>query len=510
MPNLPGSAPSFSTWSNGQDIDASIVNSAQDEIVQLGRVCVGSPWQNLIYHGVTIDTDSSAAHSANATAWAAAVAALPSNGGCIFMPPGTVYTGASGLTYTGTKPLCIHGAAMNGTIIRKGSGLSGEILTIGDGSTASINSVRLRDLRFTGSNDASLTGCGVKFNGVTYASAFNCHFAQMADSGLWITNGNQSSAYMQFSNCIFNLNKEHGVTITDTGSGNQAAFSFTGCTFNSNGVTGNDHAGARVSASYEVMFSACNFSENQGPGIYALSSAGYITVSGCHIVGNFRRGLVLDTAFSCTITGNVFYSNNHGTVSAPECNVLFTGSGCERNTFTGNVVIEAYNSQTVDYGVREESSATNNVIANNIIRGENSAYYTTGLSLANTSSTSIAGPNIIYEGSGQTNVSTYEAYRASVPSVTDITAAGTTITTTGVQTYIFTLGSGDQTGAILTAGAFTGQRITLVNTDATNTLTFAAAGTSRVADGTSCVLAALTATDFVYDTASARWFKKGF
>jgi hypothetical protein len=63
------------------------------------------------------------------------------------------------------------------------------------------------------------------------------------------------------------------------------------------------------------------------------------------------------------------------------------------------------------------------------------------------------------------------------------------------------------TGVILGAGSVDGQRVTISNeATAANTITFAAAGTSNVADGTSSVIAGLTARSFVWVANSSRWF----
>jgi hypothetical protein len=55
------------------------------------------------------------------------------------------------------------------------------------------------------------------------------------------------------------------------------------------------------------------------------------------------------------------------------------------------------------------------------------------------------------------------------------------------------------TGVILTAGAFAGDTVIIINeAAAANSVTFAAQGTSRVADGVSSVIAGLTARRFVW------------
>lgn len=72
--------------------------------------------------------------------------------------------------------------------------------------------------------------------------------------------------------------------------------------------------------------------------------------------------------------------------------------------------------------------------------------------------------------------------------------AGAIYTTNGGSSY---------TGIILQVGNFTGQRLIVLNEGA-GTLTFAAVGTSKVANGTSCVIAANTGKEFIW--ISTMWY----
>ncbi len=69
--------------------------------------------------------------------------------------------------------------------------------------------------------------------------------------------------------------------------------------------------------------------------------------------------------------------------------------------------------------------------------------------------------------------------------------------------------AGAATGVILTAGTVAGQVIMLCNKHATNSITFAAAGTSNVANGASANIPALTAKKFVWNATESRWFMIG-
>lgn len=60
-------------------------------------------------------------------------------------------------------------------------------------------------------------------------------------------------------------------------------------------------------------------------------------------------------------------------------------------------------------------------------------------------------------------------------------------------------------GIVMAAGTYTGQRVSLVNTSAFS-VTFAAVGTSNVADGVSAVIAPLTDMTLVWDSVGLKWY----
>ena len=101
----------------------------------------------------------------------------------------------------------------------------------------------------------------------------------------------------------------------------------------------------------------------------------------------------------------------------------------------------------------------------------------------------------------------FEGSFGSAPGVTQDVATGNTITlpTSGFNKRV-TATVGAATGAILPVGTSNGMIIVIVNVHATNAITFAAAGTSLVADGTATVMLALTATALIWDATAGRWF----
>lgn len=78
----------------------------------------------------------------------------------------------------------------------------------------------------------------------------------------------------------------------------------------------------------------------------------------------------------------------------------------------------------------------------------------------------------------------------------------------GFNTRVATSTPADKTGVILTAGTADGQTINIINTSA-NTITFAAAGTSNVADGLAAIIPALRAMIFTWVAATSRWYRQG-
>ena len=80
--------------------------------------------------------------------------------------------------------------------------------------------------------------------------------------------------------------------------------------------------------------------------------------------------------------------------------------------------------------------------------------------------------------------------------------------TTGFNAIVATSTAANKTGVILSAGTVTGQTICVINTSA-NSITFAASGTSRVADGVSAVIPALRAMLFTWEAGASLWYRQG-
>jgi hypothetical protein len=122
------------------------------------------------------------------------------------------------------------------------------------------------------------------------------------------------------------------------------------------------------------------------------------------------------------------------------------------------------------------------------------------------------GPIILTGGAGSGTgvkgaVVIASPFKSPVTAAQTIAGGGTiALPTTGFNALLTT--GGAVTGVILTAGVTDGQTICLINNSA-NSITFAAAGTSNVADGTSAVIPALRAMIFTWDNTSSRWYRQG-
>jgi hypothetical protein len=119
----------------------------------------------------------------------------------------------------------------------------------------------------------------------------------------------------------------------------------------------------------------------------------------------------------------------------------------------------------------------------------------------------VQGPNLVVLGTAADDVFVPGGLVHSQPLAPQTLTNGSTITYTASQQVTVTCAS-NVTGIIIApvAGGSGGQTVTVVNESA-NTITFALAGTSNVADGTSDIIAALTARTFVWDVHTSLWYR---
>jgi hypothetical protein len=100
-----------------------------------------------------------------------------------------------------------------------------------------------------------------------------------------------------------------------------------------------------------------------------------------------------------------------------------------------------------------------------------------------------------------------DKFSVSESSTAPVITNGTTIATATVGTARVAPG-GAVTGIILASGTVAGQTCWVINeSTAANTVTFAVAGTSHVADGATTVIAGLRAAMFVWDSQTSLWYR---
>lgn len=86
-------------------------------------------------------------------------------------------------------------------------------------------------------------------------------------------------------------------------------------------------------------------------------------------------------------------------------------------------------------------------------------------------------------------------------------STGNTITQVSGQGVARVTAGAAVTGIILAVGTIPGQRLTVIHEGAAaNTITFAASGTSNVADGVSDVITGPSARTFVWDSVTTLWY----
>lgn len=221
------------------------------------------------------------------------------------------------------------------------------------------------------------------------------------------------------------------------------------------------------SNAYEACWSGCDSQEPTVGSYYFKGS------TGCNLQGVSNRPNWDNPNTGVQLGVN---PNNYGTCAGV---VLDAATGC--NVSMGYNV---YNSAA--YAARLINSATRCSV---IIAGDGTDQ------AAFDGSTSTVGNFVVVDGA--------QAAAGQSSSAQSVASSGT-ITTTGIGVARVTT-AGAVTGVILQAGQ-AGQQVTVINESA-NSITFAASGTSHVADGVADVIAATSARTFVYDSGTSLWYR---
>ena len=114
---------------------------------------------------------------------------------------------------------------------------------------------------------------------------------------------------------------------------------------------------------------------------------------------------------------------------------------------------------------------------------------------------------ITSDGTGLGNLSVGSIAEAQAGGTVQTLSTGNTITTKSGQGQVRVTAAAAVTGIILGVGVTPGQQLTVYHEGAAaNTITFAASGTSNVADGASDVITGPSARIFKWDAVTALWY----
>jgi hypothetical protein len=148
------------------------------------------------------------------------------------------------------------------------------------------------------------------------------------------------------------------------------------------------------------------------------------------------------------------------------------------------------------------TSGYSNVAVAAIINGDGAASY----GWNNTSGTNDTNMSRAAGGVVKSNGTFADAGVSNAGAITTGSTLVVTVSSVAVGT-IRCQPAGAVTGTILAVGSTNGQRVTVFNESAAaNSITFAVSGTSNVADGTSSVIAGLTARTFVWNSSTGLWY----
>lgn len=154
--------------------------------------------------------------------FADAVAALPTGGGALFIPPGTTVT-ADGVAIT--KPVTVYGAGKTSVLKLTSSSTSGYLLRV-----TGTSNFTLRNLTIDGNSETGSGQDGVQVRNVDGVTIANCRFQDFSGDALYLGNdgtaGNSSTRVIVYA-CQFDDGAADHIAINDLDGG-----SITFCQFN--------------------------------------------------------------------------------------------------------------------------------------------------------------------------------------------------------------------------------------------------------------------------------------
>jgi parallel beta-helix repeat protein len=440
---------------------------------------------------------------------------------------------SSGTRYTGKSAI----KQKNGVNI--GGGASANMLT-----ATSCSNIIFENLEIDGNAANNVTGLvhGIQFIGGTNNTIRNCNIHDLVQAGIFLDHESASKVIgNQVNNCGRNLGTDnHGImlaatsgtltnivcqgntvinpyrkgittfssspgtvvnveivgnVITGAGLGGIYVANAVGATAQSGiNVTGNICTGCAVN----IQVGSCtglvcdgNFctGSTNDAGIFVNDVTGG-SVSGNTVISSFVAGIrfgvtSLANNLNITCNGNTILQSNQSSAGfGPGINA----ANVQYSTFVGNVIDDESGSPKQTHGIVEQNTSDFNLIQNNQIAHVTSvpinvagAHTVYQLQQITGSAQALSNGSTVVINGGVTNANAFDLIRLSAAAAV--------------------------TGVILPVGTYAGQEVVLINESAAaNTITMAAAGTSNVADGISCVIAGLTQKTFRWNTGTSLWY----
>lgn len=437
--------------------------------------------------------------------------------GIAFLGPGTFYWDTPGLV--GTRQV-IAGCGPS-TIIWPGSGWSGSYMAA-LASPASTYEATIRDILFycgnaNGSGVLSGPG-GVQLDNTGYANTPGGGIDNPVDplhtlDNIWVVNAGGDGFHLdnhvrelRCTRCKAYRCAGYGFYLGDAGGAGSGCTDshFTDCT---SGFSGNH--GFYILNSNNMLTACKAFTAgfNFFTGATGTTECGFElsgsqclvnTLTGCSAQQASLHGFDLQSCSNISVTGCQADSNGAGTSGSNGAGInINTATYC---TITGNTGKQVLTPGAQVYGIQHEAGeSTGTWIGMNSVQGTSDTFgYVAG-----------SGYYLV-DGPTTTDFSNVNEFRVGMPELYPATiqalSSSSAITLSNhFGTYPVSL-TGSVTGITLTAGPKGGQQIAIVNTSASDTVTFAASGTSGVAGGTSVVIQPLQALSLTWDANTSLWY----
>lgn len=428
---------------------------------------------------------------------AAVAACIAAGGGIVYFPEGT-YKTSSAITVATTVAIEFLGAGWT-SVLKPTSATAFDCIrwfdsTTNSGFGPSQFGCAIRDLLIDGTGMTNTTGTA---SGLHLGDTFHCLVDHVCVQNYTLHTSSTNIGFW-FDNFYTFTEQLHGSIFSNT---NQTGVKFD---INSGGGTGTTFQDGSFERCDLKIYINQGASANDG---VVVNNGAFIVNGFLGIYGNFGVGSALTSA-AIRVTG----AAPSGSAQATNSNISYTSLdvgievtatgtgpysvffGSTNNYFSECSVISWNTGATAPTGVFQ---APNHPTQFNVT-GMFSPV-TLNASLSDVAANVWWNPHPTAIGH---NISPF-----SVSGTVTFDPTGASDSSTGYSLMPFSP-TGNLTGAIIAKGLMDGQTFSLVN-DSAFTITFAASGTSNVADGVSDVIAANTSRKFVYLASASLWFREG-